>query len=95
MLYILVLVLFVILLCKKQNENFSPVSVFSNCKCNKCDGKNITNGLCFENKDLCEKTCSNIYDKVGIKRKVVHKCKRDLDDTFICSTPDWTDRYVR
>lgn len=88
---IFLILLILLFLCSfSKNENF-----YSHYECGKCKGKIIQNGLCFNNKNNCEKVCSSIYDKVGIKKKVVHKCKGDLDGTYICSTPEWLDKYVR
>jgi hypothetical protein len=93
---LVVIILFFFFICQyNKKENFAKIE---RCKCKKsnlCSDKIIKNGLCFEDKDKCEKVCSQIYDKVGIKRKVIHKCKRDTDNTFICKTPDWLDRYIR
>lgn len=88
---VLLVIVIIFLLCSfDSKENF-----YSHCECSKCKGKFVKNGLCFDKKNECEKTCSAIYDKVGVKRKVIHKCKADLDGTYICSTPDWFDKYVR
>jgi hypothetical protein len=89
----LILLILLFLCSFTKNENFYSNLKFS--KCSKCREKIIPNGLCFDKKNECEKICSAIYDKVGIQEKVIHKCKGDLDGTYICSTPEWLDKYSR
>jgi hypothetical protein len=86
---IIVVILLLLFVCQRS-ENFNDCH-----GCSKCTDKKIIGGMCFDKKEDCEKTCSQFYDKAGIKRKVVHKCKYDQDNTYTCMVPNWLDRYVR